>query len=41
MSPAALAVSPPTELGADRATALVPLPRARPRVATEKPQLRN
>jgi D-alanyl-D-alanine carboxypeptidase len=41
MSPAALAVSPPTELGAARATALVPLPRARPRVATEKPQLRN
>jgi D-alanyl-D-alanine carboxypeptidase len=41
MSPAALAVSPPTELGADRATALVPLPRARPRVAIEKPQLRN
>jgi D-alanyl-D-alanine carboxypeptidase len=41
MSPAALAVSPPTELGAVRATALVPLPRARPRVVTEKPQLRN
>jgi len=41
MSPAALAVSPPTELGAARATALVPLPRARPRVAIEKPQLRN
>ncbi len=41
MSPAALAASPPTELRAVRATALVPLPRARPRVVTEKPQLRN
>jgi D-alanyl-D-alanine carboxypeptidase len=37
MSRATLAASPPTELRA----ALVPLPRARPRVVTEKPQLRN
>ncbi len=41
ISPATLAASPPAELRAVRATALVPLPRARPRVVTEKPQLRN
>ena len=38
LSPAALAASPPTELGATvRASVLVPLPRARPRVAARKP----
>jgi D-alanyl-D-alanine carboxypeptidase len=39
LSPAALAASPSTELAATpvRASALVPLPRARPRVAVEKP----
>jgi D-alanyl-D-alanine carboxypeptidase len=39
LSPAALAANPPTELAAPpvRASALVPLPRARPRVPVEKP----
>jgi D-alanyl-D-alanine carboxypeptidase len=37
MSPAALAVSPPSELAS---TPAVPLPRARPRLTAEKPQLR-
>jgi D-alanyl-D-alanine carboxypeptidase len=39
LSPAALAASPPTELGATpvRSAAVVPLPRARPRSASEKP----
>jgi D-alanyl-D-alanine carboxypeptidase len=42
LSPAALAASPPTELGATpvRSAAVIPLPRARPRSATEKPQNR-
>jgi D-alanyl-D-alanine carboxypeptidase len=42
MSPAALAVSPPSALAATPADSaqLVPLPRARPRVAVEKLQLR-
>ena len=39
LSPAALAASPPSELRATpvRAGAVVPLPRARPRMAVEKP----
>jgi D-alanyl-D-alanine carboxypeptidase len=37
LSPAALAVSPPSELASSTA---VPLPRARPRLTAEKPQLR-
>jgi D-alanyl-D-alanine carboxypeptidase len=42
LSPAALAASPPTELVATpvASTAMVPLPRARPRLAAEKPPLR-
>jgi D-alanyl-D-alanine carboxypeptidase len=42
LSPAALAASPPTELGATpvRSAAVIPLPRARPRSAAEKPQNR-
>ena len=39
ISPAALAASPPAELAATPVSA-VPLPRARPRIAAEKPQLR-
>jgi D-alanyl-D-alanine carboxypeptidase len=42
MSPAALAVSPPSALAATQvgSAEVVPLPRARPRLAAEKPQLR-
>jgi D-alanyl-D-alanine carboxypeptidase len=41
-SPAALAASPPSELGATPigSAPAVPLPRARPRLAAEKPQVR-
>jgi D-alanyl-D-alanine carboxypeptidase len=41
LSPAALAVSPPSDLATPIGSApVVPLPRARPRLAAEKPQLR-
>jgi D-alanyl-D-alanine carboxypeptidase len=42
LSPAALAANPPTELVAApiKAAVLVPLPRARPRLAAEKPPVR-
>jgi D-alanyl-D-alanine carboxypeptidase len=40
ISPTALSASPPPDLGSVRSAATVPLPRARPRLAAEKPPAR-